>query len=346
MRAQLLRQFGGPENFDLVDIAEPPVRPGTVLVRVAATSVNQVDVKILEGLPIGPDLPAALGADLAGTVEKIGGGVMGFSVGDEVYGCAGGVKGQGGALAEYMAADARLLAPKPRNLTMHEAAALPLVAITAWDALERSALAAADHILIHGGVGGVGHVAVQLAKASGARVATTVPTADAAALARNLGADEAINFREEMVAAYVDRVTAGHGFDVVFDTIGGDNLKNSFAATAYEGRVVTTNARTNQDLSPLHAKALSLHVVFILLPMLRGTGRERHGLILRNIARLVEENKIRPLLDESHFTLETAPDAYRRLASGKARGKVVVDVATEGRSVEAPAVAVSSGNSG
>jgi len=128
------------------------------------------------------------------------------------------------------------------------------------------------------------------------------------------------------VTAYVDRITAGRGFEVVFDTIGGDNLKNSFAATAYEGRVVTTNARTTQDLSLLHAR-LSLYVVFMLLPMLRGTGRERHELILRNIARLVEEKKVRPLRDESRFTLETAPDAYRRLASGKARGKVVIDIA-------------------
>jgi NADPH2:quinone reductase len=321
VRAQLLKQFSGPENFELVDIPKPRVRPGMVLVRVAATSVNQVDAKILGDLPIGPDLPAVLGSDVAGTIEAIGAGVIGFSRGDEVYGCAGGVKGRGGALAEYIVADARLLAPKPRNLTMREAAALPLVAITAWDALERSGLTASDHILIHGGVGGVGHIAVQLAKSIGARVATTVPTAVAAALARTLAADETINFREEAVTAYVDRVTAGRGFDVVFDTIGGDNLRNSFAATAYEGRVATTNARTTLDLSSVHAKGLSLHVVFMLLPMLRGAGRERHGLILRNLARLVEENKLRPLLDQSRFMLETAPDAYCRLASGKTQGR-------------------------
>jgi NADPH:quinone reductase len=166
-----------------------------------------------------------------------------------------------------------------------------------------------------------------------------------AVLARNLGADETINFKEEAVAAYVDRVSAGRGFDVVFDTIGGDNLKASFAATAYEGRVSTTNARTTQDLSPLHSKGLSLNVVFMLLPMLRGAGRERHGLILRNIARLVEQNELRPLLDESHFTLETAPDAYRRLASGKAQGKVVIEIATESEPAEAQAVAASSENS-
>jgi len=103
---------------------------------------------------------------VGGTAEKVGTGVIDFAVGDEVYGCAGGVKGQEGALAEYMVADARLLAPKPNNLPMHDAAALPLVAITAWDAFERAFLCASDHVLVHGGVGGVGHIAVQLAKAT------------------------------------------------------------------------------------------------------------------------------------------------------------------------------------
>jgi NADPH:quinone reductase len=208
-----------PGKFELVDIPKPSVRPGAVLVRAVATSVNQVDVEILGGLPIGPDLPAVLGSDVAGTIEVSGPGVIGFSRGDEVYGCAGGVKGQGGALAEYMVADARLPAPKPRNLTTREAAALPLVAITAWQALERSGLTASDHILIHGGVGGVGHIAVQLAKLIGARVATTVPTAAAAAWRARLVRTRLSNFHEEAVTAYVDRVTAGRDFDVVFDTI-------------------------------------------------------------------------------------------------------------------------------
>jgi NADPH:quinone reductase len=326
VQAQILRSFGDPTQFELTELPMPKVRPGTVLVRVAATSVNQIDLKILSGLPIGPDLPAVLGADVAGTVEEVGDGVMDFSVGDEVYGCAGGVKGQEGALAEYMVADARLLAPKPKNLTMHEAAALPLVAITAWDAFERTSLSGSDHVLVHGGVGGVGHIAVQLAKAKGSRVATTVPSNQAAEIARKLGADETINYREEPVQSYVDRLTAGQGFEVVFDTIGGNNLPNSFTAGAYEGRIATTNARTAQDLSQLHAKALSFYAVFMLLPMLRGVGRDRHGRILRSLAHLIEAGKIRPLIDDREFRLATAPEAYRWLASGKASGKVVVDI--------------------
>jgi NADPH2:quinone reductase len=318
--------YGGPEHFVLTDIPKPAIQAGKLLIRLAATSVNQIDIKIREGLPIGPDLPAVLGADVAGWVEAVGDGVIGFAPGDAVYGCAGGVKGHGGAMAEYMLADARLVAPKPRSLSMREAAALPLVAITAWETLERSMAKATDHILVHGGVGGVGHVAVQLAKTLGARVATTVPSAEAAALAKSLGADETINFREETVDAYTTRLTAAHGFDVVIDTIGLGNLPNSFTALAYEGRIATTNGMTTQDLAPLHAKAASLYVIFMLLPMLRGPGRDRHGRILRSLAEMVDAGKLRPLVDDSHFTLETTPDAHRRLESGKARGKVVIDI--------------------
>lgn len=326
MRAQLLKAYGGPENFFLTEIPTPTIESGKLLIRIVATSVNQIDVKIRGGLSIGPDLPAVLGADVAGIVEAVGNGVIGFAPGDEVYGCVGGVKGQGGALAEYILADARLVAPKPRSLSMREAAALPLVAITAWDALERSIVGASDHVLIHGGAGGVGHVAIQLAKTLGARIATTVSSAETATLAKSFGADETINYREETVSAYTERLTAGRGFDVVIDTIGGDNLPNSFAALGYEGRIATTVARTTQDLGLLYAKAGSLHMIFMLLPMLRAPGRDRHGRILRSLAEMADAGKLHPLIDDSHFTLETAPDAHRRLESGKARGKVVIDI--------------------
>lgn len=327
MRAQLLTAHGGPENFKLSEMAKPAVKPGTVLVRVAAAATNPIDVKIRFGLPIGPDLPAVLGADVAGIVEAVGDGVDTFRPGEAVYGCVGGVKGQGGTLAEYVIADAKLLAPKPRALAMRDAAALPLVTLTAWDALERAELAAGQHVLIHGGTGGVGHVAVQLAKAIGARVATTVSDAESARLATELGADETINFREEDVEAYVQRLTGGQGFDIVFDTVGGDNLQKSFMAAAIGGQITTTNARTTQDLGQMHGKGLSLHVVFILLPMLTGNDRERHGRILGDVAEMVEAGTLKPLVDPARFTLESVPDAYRLLESGRARGKVVIDIA-------------------
>lgn len=327
MLALLLKAHGGPENFELTEVARPELRPGTVLVRIAAAALNPVDARIRTGLPIGPDLPAILGADMAGTIEAVAPDVTDFQPGDEVYGCVGGVKGQGGTLAEYIVADARLLARKPTTLSMREAAALPLVSITAWEAIERAAVKAADHVLVHGGTGGVGHIAVQLAKAKGARAAVTVSSQEAAATAHDLGADDTILYREETVADYVSRLTAGRGFPVVIDTVGGANLDKSFQAAALNGRISATAARSTHDLTPLHQKGLSLHVVFMLIPMLHDIGRERHGQILQDIAVLADAGKVKPLIDARRFDLAQAADGYRHLESGAARGKVVVDIA-------------------
>lgn len=326
MRAQLLLQHGGPEHFSLAQVPKPIITQGSVLIRIHAASVNPVDIKIRDGLPIAPPLPAILGADLAGIVEEVGPGVTRLRPGDAVYACAGGVRGLGGSLAEFIVADADLVALKPASLSMRQAAALPLVSITAWQALDKASLSLGQSILIFGGTGGVGHVAVQLAKLRGARVTATVGSAQAAQHARALGADHVINYRQDDVPAKVAELTQGQGFDVVFDTVGGTNLPNAFAAAAKHGRVVTINARTQADLSPLHAKALSLHVVFMLLPLLDGQGRAAHGAILEQVASLADQGKLRPLLDPLRFTLETAPDAHRHLASGQAMGKVVIDM--------------------
>lgn len=291
--------------------------------------MNQIDCKIRSGLvpAISPSFPAILHGDVAGVIEALSPDVKNFQIGDEVYGCAGGLKGSGGALAQWMAADARLLAKKPRSLTLPDAAALPLVSITAWDALFKKAhLTSGQKILIHGGVGGVGHIAVQLAKWKGAHVTATVINDADFALARSLGADEVINAKTETPEQYVQRLTAGRGFDVVFDTIGGPNLDRSFIAAARNGAVVTTAARSTHDLSPMHNKALSLHVVFMLLPLLVNEGREDHGKILTMIAEIADQKQLKPLTDSQHFTLATVADAHALLESGKARGKVVLTI--------------------
>lgn len=326
MRAVLLGAHGGPENLKVSDMTKPQAGPGEVLVRIRAAALNPVDAKIRAGLPIGPALPAILGADMAGTVEAVGDNVTAFQAGDEVYGCVGGVKGLGGTLAEYIAADARLLARKPESLSFHEAAALPLVAITAAEAMQKLAIKPGEKVLVQGGTGGVGHLAVQLAKAAGAYVVATVSSDEAARIARGLGADATV-LRTTAVADYVADLTDGEGFDVVIDTVGGENLVRSFEATAVGGRIATTNARTTADLSLMHGKALSLHVVFMLLPMLTGRGRAAHGAILVDIAAQVDAGKLRPLVDPHAFTLETAAQAHALLDSGQARGKIVVDVA-------------------
>jgi NADPH:quinone reductase len=326
MKAIIAREFGGPEVLELREIPRPVPQPGEVLVRVRASSVNPVDTKIRSGMlaAIAPS-PMILGCDVAGVVEQCGAGVRAFRPGDEVYGCPGGVKGSPGALAESMACDERLLAPKPPGLTYEEAAALPLVSITAWDGLlDRARVSKGQRVLIHGGAGGVGHIALQLCAEASAEVWATVSSEEKATIARSLGAAGTINYREQSVDDYVQHVTGGAGFDVVFDSVGGDNVARCFQAAAVSGTVVSISTRTTADLSPLHAKGLSLHVVFMLIPLLYNRGRERHGQILRELTALVTAGKVKPLLDATRFTFAEAAAAHAHLASGQATGKVVL----------------------
>lgn len=307
---------------------KPETKAGHVLIRVDATSVNPVDYKLRGGsIPgVTPASPTVLHGDAAGVVEEVGEGVSGFSVGDEVYGCAGGFAGMpGGALAEYLLADADLLAHKPASLTMREAAALPLVAITAWEALiSRARVSPGENVLVHGATGGVGHVAIQLASAAGAQVFATGSSEEKLKLARDLGANAGINYREKSVEDYVSEHTGGRGFDLVFDTVGDENLVRSFEAVRPEGQVASIVTHETYDLSPLHDKSLSLHVVLMLIPLVSGEGRARHGQILSRITRMVEAGRLRPLVDEERFGLFDAADAHHRLESGEAVGKVTL----------------------
>ncbi len=327
MKVQVIEQFGEPNVFKTMDLPQPKVIPGHVLIRVAATSVNPVDFKIRAGVvkDIAPDFPAVLHGDVAGVIEVVGEGVSAFKPGDEVYACAGGVKGLGGAIAEFLLADAALVARKPKSLSMQEAAALPLVSITAWEGLiDRAKVHAEQNVLIYGATGGVGHIGLQLAKWAGAKVFATASSEKKMAIAHQLGADVVINYHEQTVEEYVTEHTDGKGFDIVFDTVGNDNLQNAFKAAALNGTVVSTLALSTQDLSLVHAKGLTLHVVFMLIPMLHGVGRTHHGEILSKLAQLVDEGKIRPLLDPKSFSFADVAEAHRYAESGQAIGKLTL----------------------
>ena len=329
MKSMILNQYGETAEFTEADRPKPSAKPGHVVVRVAATSVNTVDTMIrsmgADLAPISPELPALLGMDFAGIVEAVGDDVDGYALGDEVYGCAGGLADLPGALAEYIEADARLIAHKPVSLSMREAAALPLVGITAYDGLSRAGVRDGQKVLVHGGTGGVGHLALQIAQAFGADVSATCTGDKDLDIVAGFGA-KPIDFMSEQVADYVERHTGGAGFDVVYDSVGGANMSKSFEAAALNGQVVTTVSMLELDLTPAHFKGLSIHVVFMLIPMLHDVKREEHGRILGEIAKLVDAGKVRPLLDEQRFSLEQAGAAYDRLTSGKATGKVVIDV--------------------
>lgn len=330
MKSMILNSYGESASFAPSELPQPTAKPGHIVVRVAASSVNTVDTKIrsmgADLAPISPSLPALLGMDFAGTVEEVGEGVEGFAPGDEVYGCAGGLGDLPGALAQFLAADARLIAHKPKSLSMREAAALPLVGITAYEGLIRAGVGEGQKVLVHGGTGGVGHVALQIAQALGAKVYSTASGDAPLEIIKGYGAT-AIDYKNETVADYVEAHTGGAGFDVVYDSVGGANMSHSFEAAALNGQVVTTVSTLELDLTPAHFKGLSIHVVFMLIPMLHDFKRAAHGAILTEIAKLVDAGKVKPLLDAPSFGLDQVGAAYDRLASGQATGKVVVDIA-------------------
>ena len=328
MKAMIVNAYGNSDVFEQADIDTPSIKPEHVLVQVAATSVNTVDTMIRQmgpELPLSPELPAVLGMDFAGKVVEVGEGVSNFSVGDEVYGCAGGLADLQGTLAEFMLADSKLIAHKPKTVSMREAAALPLVGITAYEGLKRAGVTSDQKVLVHGGSGGVGHVALQLANYFGADVYSTGGGDAQLALIESLGA-KGINYRSKSVTDYVEQYTNGNGFDVVFDSVGGQNMLNSFEAAALNGQVATTVSMLEIDLTTAHFKGLSLHVVFMLIPMLHNRKREQHGEILTELARIVDKDGLKPIVDTQYFGLDEVSKAHDRLTSGEAMGKVVVSI--------------------
>ena len=328
MRALVLESYNSA--FVLTEIARPTPADGQVLVQIMASGVNPLDTKIRtgNGAHAKVRLPAVLGMDLAGVVETVGAGVEAFKPGDKVYGLAGGIAGLQGSLAEFAAVDADLLALQPENISMREAAALPLSFITSWEGLvDRAHVHAGQKVLIHAGAGGVGHIAVQIAHAAGAEVYATV-SAEKMAIVERFGATP-INYQTTTIDEYLSEHTNSEGFDIVYDTVGGATLDASFAAVrTYTGHALSCLGWGTHALAPLSFRGATYSGVFTLIPMLTGKGRAHHGEILREATRMANAGKLKPLLDSRRFTLETALDAHRIVESGKALGKVVVDVAS------------------
>lgn len=324
MEAYVVEEPGG--DFRKTNLPGPVLAPNHVLVRIKASGVNPIDTKIRAGKAAHAKhpLPAVLGVDMAGIVQDVGPQVTAFSAGDEVYGMVGGVGGLQGTLAEYIAADADLLARKPKNLSMRQAAALPLVAITAWEGLVDRAKVGADHtVLIHAGAGGVGHVAVQLARAHGARVFATV-SAEKKRIAEDFGATP-IDYRSSFPDQYVAQMTGGKGFDIVFDTVGGVTLDASFVSVKrYTGHVVSCLGWGNHSLAPLSFRGATYSGVFTLLPLITGERRSHHGEILAHVTELVEAGKLEPLLNGDSLSMTEIDAAFQLVESGTV-GKVVVE---------------------
>lgn len=325
MQALIVDAIDAPFRLTLMPKPVPGV--GQVRVRVRASGLNPLDGKIRAGQAAHArqPLPAVLGMDLAGTVDAVGPDAGEWRVGDEVYALATGIGGVQGSLAEYAVVDARLLAKKPETLNMHEAAVLPLVLITAWEGLvDRAHVGLGHKVLIQGGAGGVGHVAVQLAVAYGAEVYAT-GSARHRAIIESLGATF-IDYQQQTVEEYVAQYTAGEGFDIVYDTVGGQTLDASFrAAKVYQGHVVSCLGWGQHSLAPLSFRGATYSGVFTLLPLLTGKGCEHHGQILVEAAWLIDAGKLKPIMDGRRFDLQTANAAYDLLVSG-AQGRLAIEI--------------------
>jgi NADPH2:quinone reductase len=316
---------------DVLQFQEVPTpkisQPHQVLVALKAAGVNPIDTKIRKRGTFYPaQMPAILGCDGAGIVAAVGSEVKDFQVGDEVYFCAGGLGKQGtGNYAEYALVEADFLAPKPKTLSFAEAAALPLVLITAWEALfDRARLQSGQSVLIHAGAGGVGHLAIQLAKLKGATVYTTVGNSDKERLVRQLGADYPILYKQTDFVSAIHQQTAGAGVDIAFDTVGGETFFQSCQAVRVYGDIVTI-LEPSGSLKVARDRNLRMSLELMLTPALMGLveAQKYQAQILREGARLIDEKKLTIHLSQT-FPLEDVINAHKLVEAGSVTGKIAL----------------------
>lgn len=334
MKAVLMTAPGSPEVLQLQEIPQPSILGNReVLVRLVAAGVNPIDTKLRQRGTFYPDqMPAILGCDGAGIVEAVGTGVQRFRPGDAVYFCNGGLGARYGNYAEYTVVDERFAAHKPTSLTFAEAAAAPLVLITAWEALyERGRLEPGERVLIHGGAGGVGHVAIQLAKLKGASVCTTVSSEEKARLVKQLGADHVIFYKQTDFAQAVLDWTNGEGVDLAFDTIGGETFQKTFPAVRIYGDIVTIlEPHANTVWKVARNRNLRIGLELMLTPMLLGLieAQQHHAEILAECADWIDQGKLN-ICVHHQFPLEAAVQAHQLLEAGAIAGKIVLLIRDE-----------------
>ncbi len=310
----VIREFGGPEKFELTDMPLPEPAAHEVRVKVRAASVNPVDYKIRRsGSWAGVPMPAILGYDAAGVVDAIGANVTSLKPGDEVFYSAR-IFGRQGTYAEYHVEDAAIVAKKPPTLSFEQAASLPLAAITAYDAIVTFfQTKPGDTVLVHAGAGGVGVFAVQLAKAAGARVLAT-GRSENTELIKSLGADEVIDYRKVRFEEEVLRLTDGRGVDAAYDTVGGDTITRSIECVRPYGKLATI-VSVGGSINGMQIKNQSLYFGFM----------ERTREKIQTLATLASREQVRPVID-STFPLERVADAHRKLEGGGMRGKIVITI--------------------
>jgi NADPH2:quinone reductase len=335
MQALVMTAIGGPEVLQLQAVPCPVIQePHEILIRVMAAGVNPADYRVRKRMPPMDKwtLPAEgliLGLEGAGIVEAVGSAVTRFQVGDEVYYWDGGFIGSPGNYAQFKVLSEHYMARKPRTLSFAEAAALPVVAITGWEALHTHAtLAAGEYLLVQGGAGGLGHIGIQLGKLLGARVAATVSTEAKAALATSLGAEHVILYRHEAVAPSLRQWTGKDGVDVVYDTVGDAVFSESVDLLTMHGRLVTAAYPTAWPTGGIFAPALhNVRISFeAMAHALRShEARVQQTTILETVAQQVDDGYLRVVLDRA-YPLAKAGEAQRALEAGEISGRLAVEI--------------------
>ena len=331
MKAIIMTKIGAPEVLEFQEMPTSQIKnPTELLIKLKAAGVNPIDTKLRQRGTFYPDdLPAILGCDGAGIVEAVGAAVEKFKVGDRVYFCAGGLgKPETGNYAEYTVVEEHCVAHKPASLSFTEAAAVPLALITAWESLyDRGGLQAGQSVLIHAGAGGVGHLAIQLAKLRGAEVLTTVGSADKERLVRQLGADFPILYKQTDFVEAVHTYTKGQGVDLAFDTVGGKTFFDTCPAVKVYGDLVTILEPNfkDGDFKIARNRNLRISLEIMLTPALMGlTEAQKHqAQILQQAAQLFDEGKLKIHVGQT-FPLKDAIAAHQSLETGSTTSKIVL----------------------
>jgi NADPH:quinone reductase len=335
VKAVLMTAAGSPEVLQIQEVINPafPIGNTKLLIRLVAAGVNPIDTKLRSRGTFYPELmPAILGCDGAGIVEAVGADVQRFRPGDAVYFCYGGLGAEAGNYAEYTVVNERFVAHKPTSVSFVEAAAAPLVLITAWEALyERGRLEPGEKVLIHGGAGGVGHVAIQLAKLKGAAVSTTVSSQEKANFVKQLGADDVIFYKQtDFVQAVLDW-TNGEGVDLAFDTVGGETFHKTFPAVRIYGDIVTIlEPSANTIWKVARLRNLRIGLELMLTPMSQGLedSLQHQAEILEQSAKWIDQGKLKIQVNHQ-FPLKEAAKAHQLLESGSITGKIVLLISDE-----------------
>ena len=328
MKAVLMTKAGAPGVLEYQETETPKITSKSeLLIRIQAAGVNPIDTKLRRGLYPMANLPIVLGCDGSGIVEKIGSEVSKFQVSDEVYFFHGGVGSIQGNYAEFRTIEERFVAQKPTSLSFTEAAVVPLAIITAWESLyDRAQMKSGQSIFINAGAGGVGHLAIQLAKIAGANVCTTVSSEEKADFVRSLGADRIVNYKEQNFVDEIMDWTDGKGADVVMDNVGGDWIEKSFSAVAHSGHFVTLllpDEETNWSVA--RQRNIAIHLENMISPLLFDlkAAQKHQTYILQECAKYFDKGKLKVCVrKEIPFT--EAATAHADIETGTTTGKIVL----------------------